>query len=324
MPKHWNPDALRPGSRNGLKVELEGYASGIRVEIPFHALVGPNSGPRILLIAGVHGDEYEGVAALHDVVDELDPQALTGCVVVVPVANPQAFHAGTRRNPVDFGDLNRAFPGDPSGTITHRLAAVLFEEFVLGSDAFLSLHGWSKEATVIPYAEYSLGHGEALEKSKAAALHLGMEYLHPYVWPAGVLGDAATRHGIAAVETEVGGMGTITTEGQVITRAIILRFLEFWGAIKTGTAPPKSAELRQKIVDHDDIFAGRAGLFRRTVEIGQQVSRGEILGRTFGLEGRRLEEHVAPGSGVVAILRMNSSVQPGDRLVQLFMRPEPV
>ena len=318
MAKHWNPEALKPGSRNALKVELEAYASGIRVEIPFHVLVGAKSGRRILLIAGVHGDEYEGVAALHDVAGELDPQTLNGCVVVVPVANPQAFQAGTRRNPVDFGDLNRAFPGDPSGTITQRLAAVLFEEFVLGSDAFLSLHGWSKEAAVIPYAEYPLGEGQVVEKSKAAALHLGMEYLHPYVWPAGVLGDAATRHGIAAVETEVGGMGTITTEGQGITRSIILRFLEFWGVIGSGTAPPKSEGLRQKIVDHEDIFAGKAGLFRRRAEIGQQVSQGEILGRTFGLEGRCLEELLAPGPGVVAILRMNSSVQPGDRLVQVF------
>jgi N2-acetyl-L-2,4-diaminobutanoate deacetylase len=317
MAKHWNPEALKPGSRNALQVELEGYASGIRVEIPFHVLVGAKSGPRILLIAGVHGDEYEGVAALHDVVDELDPQTLTGSVVIVPVANPQAFHAGTRRNPVDFGDLNRAFPGDPLGTITQRLAAVLFEEFVLGSDAFLSLHGWSKEATVIPYAEYPLGEGQVVERSKAAALHLGMEYLHPYVWPAGVLGDAATRHGIAAVETEVGGMGTITAEGQRITRSIILRFLEFWGVI-SGTAPPKSAGLRQKIVDHDDIFAGRSGLFRRTVEIGQPVSQGETLGRTFALEGRCVEELFAPCTGVVAILRMNSSVQPGDRLIQVF------
>ncbi len=318
MARHWNPESLKPGSRNALKLELEEYASGIRVEIPFHALIGAKGGPRILLIAGVHGDEYEGVAALHDLVDEVDPQTLTGCVVVVPVANPQAFHAGTRRNPVDFGDLNRAFPGDPFGTITQRLAAFLFEEFVLGSNAFLSLHGWSKEAAVIPYVEYPLGQGHVMEQSKAAALHLGMEYLHPYVWPAGVLGETATRHGIAAVETEIGGMGTITTEGQSMTRSIILRFLEFWGVIRPGTAPPRSEGLRQKIVDHADILAGRAGLFRRKVEIGQQVSQGETLGHTFGLAGERLEEHLAPHLGAVAILRMHSSVQPGDRLIQLF------
>jgi predicted deacylase len=312
MAKQWNPKALKPASRHALKMELD------TLEIPFHALAGVATGPRILLIAGVHGDEYEGVAALHDVVHELDPQLMTGLVVVVPVANPQAFHAGTRRNPVDFGDLNRAFPGDTSGTMTQRLAAMLFEEFVLGSDAFLSLHGWSKEATVIPYAEYSLGEGPVEEKSRAAALHLDMEYLHPYFWPAGVLGDAAIRHGIAAVETEVGGMGTITDQGQAVTRSIILRFLEFWGVVTSGTAPVTDNKHRQKIVDHDDIFAGRAGLFRSNVEIGQQVSQGELVGRTFGLGGQLLEEHRVPCPGIVAILRTNSSVQPGDRLVQVF------
>jgi predicted deacylase len=76
--------------------------------------------------------------------------------------------------------------------------------------------------------------------------------------------------------------------------------------------------VRQKIVDHDDIIARQAGLFRRKVEIGQKVGQGDILGRTFGLDGQCLEELLTRRSGVVAILRMNSSVQPGDRLVQLF------
>lgn len=318
MAKRWDPQALQPATRNALKLELDGYASGLRVEIPFHVLVGSEAGPRILLIAGVHGDEYEGVAALHDLARDLDPYKLAGSVIVVPVVNPQAFYAGTRRNPVDFGDLNRAFPGDPSGTLTQRLAAVLFQEFVLGSDAFLSLHGWSKEAVVIPYAEYPIGDGPIFDKSKAAALYLDMEYLHPYVWPNGVLGDAAVRQGIAAVETEVGGMGTITKEGQVVTQSIILRFLEFWGVIRPGTAPPKHATLRQKIVDHDDIFAAHAGLFRSNVEIGRQVNEGELLGRTFGLDGACIEELRAPRDGMVAILRTHNSVQPGDRLIQIF------
>jgi predicted deacylase len=320
MAKHWNPDVVTRGSRNTLKLELKGYVSGIRVEIPFHVLIGAKTGRRILLIAGVHGDEYEGVASLHDVVSDLDPQTLAGCVIVVPVANPQAFHAGTRRNPIDSGDLNRAFPGDPSGTITQRLAAILFEEFVLGSDALLSLHGWSKEATVMPYAEYPLGEGDIMEKSKAAALHLGMEYLHPYAWPTGVLGEAAIRHGIAAVETEVGGMGTITPEGQSITKSIILRFLQFWSVITDGIAPQTCARPRQKIVDHADVFAACAGLFRSKVQIGRPVSEGDLLGRTFGLDGACLEEIRAPAQGIIAILRTNCSVQPGDRLIQMFVR----
>jgi predicted deacylase len=113
-------------------------------------------------------------------------------------------------------------------------------------------------------------------------------------------------------------MGTITPEGQAVTRSIILRFLDFWGILRSGSAPAKDTALRQKIVDHDDIFAGRAGLFRRTVEIAQPVRQGELLGRTFGLEGRCLEELRAPRPGVVAILRTHGSVQPGDRLIQIF------
>ncbi len=111
-----NLKKLKLRSRNLLKLELRGASDGGRIEIPFHVLVGKSHRPLVLLIAGVHGDEYEGVAALQDVAKEIDPNDLKGTVVIVPVANPQAFHARTRRNPVDLGDLNRLFPGDAKGT----------------------------------------------------------------------------------------------------------------------------------------------------------------------------------------------------------------
>jgi len=66
----------------------------------------------VLVMAGVHGDEYEGPAAVHDVSAEIDPNAVQGSILLVPVANPWAFHAAARRHPGDGGDLNRAFPGN--------------------------------------------------------------------------------------------------------------------------------------------------------------------------------------------------------------------
>ncbi len=101
MSEGWELGQLELRSRNLLELELRGFRGGIQLKIPFHVLLGKTRRPCVLLTAGVHGDEYEGVAALHEAAKEINPGALNGAIVIVPVANPQAFYAGTRRNPVD-------------------------------------------------------------------------------------------------------------------------------------------------------------------------------------------------------------------------------
>jgi len=311
-----SPHELVPRTTRWL--EFPEYGGGLPLRIPYWIRVGLADGPKALLIAGVHGDEFEGVAALQDLARVLDPAGLKGILTIVPVANPLAFHAGTRRSPADLADLNRSFPGEPDGTISARLAYRLFHEVVLGNDILLSLHGWSSHSVVVPYAEYPLGNSEAAQRSCAAAHALGMEYLHPYEWPKGVLGEAALKHGVAAVETEVGGMGTVTSEGQQETMRLIHRFLAHLGMLEPDRAASPAQTTKSKIVDHVDCVANHAGLFRSRVHLGETVQAGAVLGTVHGLGGECLEEVQAPRRSMLAILRRMASVQPGDRLAQLF------
>jgi predicted deacylase len=318
MSDQWKLGKLKLRSRNQLELELSGLSGGIELKIPFHVLLGRTRKPRVLLIAGVHGDEYEGVAALHEVTKEIDPEAINGAIVVVPVANPQAFYSGTRRNPVDLRDLNRSFPGNANGTMSERLANLLFCSFVMGSDAVLSMHGWSREATVIPYVEYSTKRSEAGERSFAIASALGLEFLHPYEWPAGLLVASATQHGIPSVEVEVGGMGTVTPNGLETYRRVIHRFLAHMKVLDLSNHDAQTPPPAHKVVDHCDCLSNHAGLFRSRVKVGEMVNQGQLLGKIHDLAGECLEEVHSPRAGAVAILRTFSSVQPGDRLIQIF------
>ncbi|MGA2632080.1 MAG: succinylglutamate desuccinylase/aspartoacylase family protein [Terriglobia bacterium] len=314
----WEPAKLELKSRHLLKLVLPGFAGGIHMEIPFHVLVGRVRKPRVLLIAGVHGDEYESVAALHDVVKGIDPERLRGTLTIVPVANPQAFYAGTRRNPVDLGDLNRAFPGNPNGTITERVADLLFQNLVLCNDAVLSMHCWSKEATVVPYVECAADQTSVGRKSAALAHALGLEFVHPYIWHPGLLVASAIHRGIPAVEPEVGGMGMVTPYGQGSYRNIVYRFLHHMKLLDSHAYQTDPPHPNPKTISHSDCRANHAGLFRSRVSAGTAVEDGSILGTIHGLAGECLEEIRAPRAGVVGNLRTFASVQPGDLLVQLF------
>ena len=287
-------------------------------KITYQVLVGTVRKPRALLIAGVHGDEYESVAALQDVAREINPRQLRGTLTIVPVANPYAFFAGTRRTPVDAGDLNRAFPGDPQGPLTERWADLIFRNLVLGSDAVLSMHGWSKEATVVPYVEYPAEPTRVGKKSAALARALGVEFLHPYEWPAGLLVAAAIRHGIPAVESEVGGGGLITPEGQRSCRNIIYGFLHKLRMLDPGPSPSHTPISSSQVVGHSDCRADHPGLFRNRVALGETVGKGDLLGAVYDVAGECVQEVHSPRLGTVAILRTFAVVHPGDLLARLF------
>src|SRR6476660_9121307 len=80
------------------------------------------SGPTVLLMAGNHGDEYEGQVALGRLIRDLDPSEIGGRVIILPSANFPAAMAGTRTSPHDQGNLNRSFPGDADGGPTAQIA----------------------------------------------------------------------------------------------------------------------------------------------------------------------------------------------------------
>jgi N-alpha-acetyl-L-2,4-diaminobutyrate deacetylase len=79
-------------------------------------------GPTVLFTGANHGDEYEGPIALYDLAQSINPNDLSGRVIIVPAMNYPAFLAGQRTSPLDGGNMNRVFPGNPAGTLTEKIA----------------------------------------------------------------------------------------------------------------------------------------------------------------------------------------------------------
>src|SRR5687768_2004596 len=84
--------------------------------LPVAELTGSRPGPTWLLVAGVHGDEYEGPEAIRRAVARLAADRdFSGRVIALPIANPAAYARGSRLTPEDNANLNRSFPGNPNG-----------------------------------------------------------------------------------------------------------------------------------------------------------------------------------------------------------------
>jgi predicted deacylase len=103
--------------------------------------VGEGS-PEALVTAGIHGDEGPwGAWAIHKMLEDATLNELQGTLRIVPVANPFAMEADARCSPLDDLDLNRAFPGNPGGSHTERLADVLTRHALGDAESVIDLHG---------------------------------------------------------------------------------------------------------------------------------------------------------------------------------------
>src|SRR4029077_10965541 len=162
-------------------------------------VVGRADGPCLVIVAGIHGDESEGVLALMELWSELDPASFTGCVVLGPVANPPAFAAHRRTSPLDGLDLNRIFPGKADGSPSERLAHRLFNSVLRHSDFLFSFHSWYSAGVVLPYVEFKQNIATArasLEAAKAS----GFDLIRISEWSPGLMTRVVNEAGIPGME----------------------------------------------------------------------------------------------------------------------------
>ncbi len=295
---------------------LDRLADGSWLTIPVKVAVGTRRRPRCVAIAGVHGDETEGMLALLDFWQTCDPADLDGTVVLVPVANPPAFAAHQRRSPLDGLDLNRTFPGRADGSPSERLAHRLLHEVVAGADFLFTLHSWYSTGTVVPYVEFPDGEGPVAVRSYEAARAAGFRRLRRSDWPPGLLVPAANAMGIPGIEAEIGGQGASDSANRAAYVDHLVRLLQHLG-IRRGTPPDNPSP---EVYTRGSLFAPTGGMLRLAVEPGVFVEAGALLATITDLHGRPVAEMRAPHAGLVAAVRRFVSVNPGEH-VFAFFRP---
>src|SRR5690348_14436853 len=183
------------------------------LDIPVVELTGAVDGPRLTVVAGVHGCEYAPMAAVRRWTKALAGRELRGSVRAVPVLNLPAFRARTPfLVPDDGKNLNRCFPGNPEGTVADRLAHAAFTQLIEGSDALIDVHAGDMVEALEPFALYDAGPSEARALELATGYGLGYVIRQepgPGRAVGGTTSTAAAEIGIPAIIAEAGGGGLV-------------------------------------------------------------------------------------------------------------------
>jgi N-alpha-acetyl-L-2,4-diaminobutyrate deacetylase len=309
-------DFETPGAQHGflrLPYSRDDSAWG-SVMIPIAVIRGA-PGPTALLTGGNHGDEYEGPIALFDLARTLDPAVVTGAVIILPALNTPAFRAATRTSPIDRGNLNRSFPGSPTGTVTEKIADYVTRHLLPLADFVLDFHSGGRTLDFLPFAAAHVLPDKAQEARAMAAVQafaapFSMKMLE--IDSVGMLDTTAEALGKTFVTTELGGGGTARAATVAIAKRGVANLLRHAG-ILDGRPDPAPTQWLDMPPDCF-VFAEDDGLIEPMLDLGAPAGAGDLLARIHPATrtGLAPTEIRARLSGLLAARHFPGLIKAGD------------
>jgi len=305
---------LAPGASARIELPVARLFTQQMLRLPIVALNGTEDGPRLWLTAAIHGDEILGTEIVRRVLAQVDPKTLHGALVAVPVVNVWGFLEMSRYLP-DRRDLNRSFPGTPKGSLASQLAHLIMTEVVGPCTCGIDLHAGSQHRTNLAQARGDFDDERVAAMARAfsapASIHAALR--------AGSLRAAAAKRGIPCLLFEAGGTLSIDSQAARTGANGVLRVMQHLG-MRTDAPPPT----RTPFVSRNThwLRAARAGIVTLSVEPGDHLKQGQLIGVTRDTFGDTTARIKSRSAGLVLGVTENPLVNRGDALVHVAEGPE--
>lgn len=316
---------VRPRDTVRRRVRIGELPDGGPIALPVVTIGGARPGPTLYLQAGIHGDELTGIAICRETIARLDPAAIAGTVVAVPVANVPSFLTRTRgflHEERWLIDINRIFPGNPHGLLTERIADALMNEFARHADLTIDLHSALAGCDIAPFVYIDPDDDEG--GTLAARERYGLAYGTPYAYykrRGQMFGTSDLSRSFSA-QAETAGIPTISAEVGESLRVS-------WDQVPPGVQGIRNVMIAMGMLDEEPVVgeparrfstitlvhANRGGGLRLVVELGSEVVAGQEIGEVVDLFGERLERLEAPVDGFILRAMRYGSVSTGAEVV---------
>lgn len=318
-PSGFSLDEVPAGKKRVRWLDVCPLDDGTILRLPLLVARGVRPGPTLVALGGIHGDEYEGPAAVRDCFDRLDPAEMSGVLLGAPVCNPPAFAAQARCSPLDGQNLARVFPGRPDGTVSERIAHVITTQITAHADFLIDLHSSGSYMAMPLLAGYPRAESPAGQLARAAALHFGA----PIVW-----GHDGASEGRSLSEPHSRGIPWLYTESPSggwlhadIARLYADGVRNVMRLLGILPGKPPLATIEQDLAGEGDVDQSLTsptdGFLVNAAELLQSVNKDDLLGTIRDLAGEPIAEIRAPAGGVLMLRREAASVHAGDLLYLL-------
>lgn len=300
------------GASKIINFNIANLYTSTKVEIPIIIERSKKIGPTVLITAGIHGDEINGVEVVRQIIAKKINKPAKGTIICIPVLNVFGFLSMNRFFP-DGRDLNRVFPGTKSGSLASRFAYQFVNEILPVADFCLDFHTGGASRFNAPHIRVD-GKNERL-------VRLAKIFNAPFTLLSKNL-DGSYRATCAKKEVDIllfeGGKSQnsnrdIAKEG-VLGVMRILRHLEM---LRTSFSVPEPI-LNTIVVEKSFwIRAKYSGLLHIKIPYGKLVEKGEILATITDPYGKMRHEVKATNQGYIINVNESPIVYKGDAVFRI-------
>lgn len=291
--------------------------------VPVVVINGSRPGPTLALISGSHGTEYASIIAVEKFVEQIDPAALAGSVIALPLINVASFQEKVPHlNPVDRKNMNRYYPGKSDGTQTERISWAIAKQVIDKCDYLLDYHGGDLDENLRKYSYWpDTGNAKIGEAARGMVLAFGLDHIiiqnmrNPPA-PGGPV--TATRYALSlgkpAIAVEAGHAGTVHAED---VDALVEGTVSVMRELKMLAGAPMRVEHPVWLGRITSVAADQEGIFYPQAVPEAYVKQGASIGYVTDYFGTKIHDVTAPVTGVVAYIGAVPSMKKGDTLANI-------
>ena len=296
--------------------------------LPIHS-INSGSGPKVLVIGGNHGDEYEGQFAIANLIRNLKDTDVAGGLIAIPSVSYPASYASTRLW-ADGTNFNRIFPGNENGLIPEKIAHYLATELIPQVDVVIDIHSGGRGFQWLAGATMTWSDDKKYRSDLAKNLN-AWNTRYSMIFPPqpgtnekSLLPGYVASLGKPLFTGEFGGAGVTTATSNRITRGALISALKSLNLLKPDFRS-ESYDHEVKISNREFIdmrssdsyhWAEEEGIYQNKKRLGEKVAKGEIIGAIHFPDSADRKPHLvlASRSGTVGVIRGYPRVKRGDCL----------
>lgn len=282
------------------------------VQIPIIIERSKIPGPTVLITAGIHGDEINGVEIVRQLIAKKINIPKRGTTICIPILNVFGFLNSERSFP-DGRDLNRVFPGTKSGSLASRVANHFTKKVLPFADFCLDFHTGGASRHNAPQIRIRPNDEELLQLAKI--------FNAPFTVYGGNIDKSyratCAKMGIPSLLFE-GGKSNENNK-YIAKEGVdgIMRFLSSLDMLREKYIVPFREHPTVIIEKSKWIRANRSGLLHVKVECNKYVNKGEFLATITDPYGKMRFQVTAPNDGYIINVNHSPIVNQGDAIFHI-------
>ncbi|WP_418638092.1 succinylglutamate desuccinylase/aspartoacylase family protein [Winogradskyella sp.] len=303
---------VAPGKSTTVTFEVAKLHTRNTLAVPIIIERSKQPGPTVLMTAGIHGDEVNGVEIVRQIIAKGINKPKIGTTICVPVINVFGFLNMDRLFP-DGRDLNRVFPGNPKGSLASRVANFVMTELVPHVDFAMDFHTGGSDRFNAAQIR--------IVKDNPKLTELAHVFGAPFIYYSKNLNksfrNACDKAGIPMLLFEGGKSfnihNTITNTGVNGAK----RVLHHLGMLRSKYKVSQPKVDAVVIKDSKWLRAKYSGMFKATVNINAFVNKGQVLGNITDPYGSFNYFVKSPNAGYIFNVNESPIIYQGDAIFHI-------